>query len=183
MSGCSHSSGTGSDENVDLELDELRGKTGKGLRLAVSKSKLKRDVLAFDVPEITKPEPQGRNCEMSRGVGAQNARRSGRRRWGVEHTHQWDPAPRLPLGGERRREEAAGHSVEECAPVHYWITSSARASSDGGMVSPSAFAVLRLMTSSNRVGRSTGKSAGLVPFKILPANDPRRRQPSTRLGP
>jgi len=34
----------------------------------------------------------------------------------------------------------------------YSITSSARASSDGGIVSPSALAVLRLMTSSNFVG-------------------------------
>jgi len=35
--------------------------------------------------------------------------------------------------------------------MHYWITSSARASSDGGIVKPSALAVLRLMTSSNFV--------------------------------
>jgi hypothetical protein len=34
----------------------------------------------------------------------------------------------------------------------YSITSSARASSEGDMLSPSAFAVLRLMTSSNFVG-------------------------------
>src|SRR5205814_3065846 len=38
----------------------------------------------------------------------------------------------------------------------YSITSSARASSKGGTVSPSTFAVLRLMTSSNLVGCSTG---------------------------
>ena len=35
------------------------------------------------------------------------------------------------------------------------------------MVRPSAWAVLRLMTSSNVVGCSTGRSAGLVPFRIL----------------
>src|SRR6266851_3850229 len=43
----------------------------------------------------------------------------------------------------------------------YWITSSARCSSDCGIVSPSALAVLRLMTSSKRLGRSTARSAGL----------------------
>src|SRR5215467_933649 len=32
---------------------------------------------------------------------------------------------------------------DEGAAVHHWITSSARANSDGGIVSPSAFAVLR----------------------------------------
>ena len=49
----------------------------------------------------------------------------------------------------------------------YSITSSARASSVAGTVSPSAFAVFRLMTSSNLVGCSIGRSAGLAPFRIL----------------
>jgi len=44
------------------------------------------------------------------------------------------------------------------------MTSSARASSIGGMVMPSALAALRLMTNSNLVGNSTGKSPGLLPF-------------------
>jgi hypothetical protein len=46
-------------------------------------------------------------------------------------------------------------------------TSSARASSVGGTVSPSALAVLRLMVSSNLVGCSMGSSAGLTPLRIL----------------
>jgi hypothetical protein len=40
--------------------------------------------------------------------------------------------------------------------VGYSITSSAVASSEGGMVMPSAWAVLRLITSSNLVGCSIG---------------------------
>jgi hypothetical protein len=52
------------------------------------------------------------------------------------------------------------------APRHS-ITSSVVASSVGGTIRPSTFAVLRLMTSSNLVNSSTGRSAGLVPFKIL----------------
>jgi hypothetical protein len=51
--------------------------------------------------------------------------------------------------------------------ANYSITSSARASSDGGTVIPSAFAVLRLMTNSILVGCKTGRSAGLAPFKIF----------------
>jgi hypothetical protein len=51
--------------------------------------------------------------------------------------------------------------------VHHSITSSARANSDGGTVRASAFAVLRLMTSSSVVGCSTARSAGFAPFKIL----------------
>jgi len=49
----------------------------------------------------------------------------------------------------------------------YSITSSALSNSERGMVRPSALAVLRLMTNSNFVGCSTGRSAGLAPFSIL----------------
>ncbi len=49
----------------------------------------------------------------------------------------------------------------------YWTTSSARPSSDCGIVRPSTLAALRLITSSNFVGCSTGRSAGLAPLRIL----------------
>jgi len=48
----------------------------------------------------------------------------------------------------------------------YSITSSARAINLSGMVSSSVFAVPRLITSSNLVGCSTGRSAGFSPSKI-----------------
>jgi hypothetical protein len=51
----------------------------------------------------------------------------------------------------------------------YSITSSARASSVGGTGRPSALAVVRFMTRSNRVGCSTGMSTGLAPRRILSA--------------
>src|SRR6516164_6716088 len=46
------------------------------------------------------------------------------------------------------------------------ITSSARASTDGGIVRPRAFAVLRLTTSSYLVGACTGISAGFSPLRM-----------------
>src|SRR4026209_1093270 len=46
------------------------------------------------------------------------------------------------------------------------ITSSARASSVGGISRPSAFAVLRLITSSYLVGSCTGKSAAFSPLRM-----------------
>ena len=49
----------------------------------------------------------------------------------------------------------------------YSITLSASESIAGGTVTPIALAVLRLTASSNVVGNSTGKSAGLAPFRIL----------------
>ena len=54
----------------------------------------------------------------------------------------------------------------ELVPPHS-ITSSARASRNGGTVSPIVLAVLRLMTNSNFVGCSTGRSAGFSPLRIL----------------
>ena len=49
----------------------------------------------------------------------------------------------------------------------YSISSSAMLSKFVGTVRPSVLAVPRLMTSSNFVGCSMGKAAGLAPFKIL----------------
>ncbi len=49
----------------------------------------------------------------------------------------------------------------------YSMTLSARRSSVCGIVSPNAFAVLRLMTNSNLVGCWIGRSAGLAPLRIL----------------
>jgi hypothetical protein len=48
-------------------------------------------------------------------------------------------------------------------------TWSARSSSDGGMVRPSALAVLTLMTSSNFTGAWTGSSLGIAPLRMRSA--------------
>jgi hypothetical protein len=50
----------------------------------------------------------------------------------------------------------------------YSITSSARMSNVGGTPMPSCFAVLRLITSSNLVGCTTGSSEGFSPFRMRP---------------
>ena len=59
-------------------------------------------------------------------------------------------------------------AMQQTSRRAYSITSSASARSVGGMLMPSVWAVLRLMTSSNLVGCTTGKSAGLSPLRILP---------------
>src|SRR5258705_2214540 len=53
------------------------------------------------------------------------------------------------------------------ATYFHLITLSALASTFGGIVRPICLAALRLITNSNFVGCSTGRSAGLVPFSIL----------------
>jgi len=50
----------------------------------------------------------------------------------------------------------------------YSITSSARRRKDSGTFSPIALAVVRLMTSSNLVGRKNGRSAGFSPLRMRP---------------
>src|SRR5262249_43305846 len=65
---------------------------------------------------------------------------------------------------ERPRRRAADER-DEFAPPHS-ITSSAMASTPGGMVTPSASAVCRLMTSSNLVACRIGRSAGFSPLRI-----------------
>src|SRR5262249_25857405 len=70
----------------------------------------------------------------------------------TDHRHCLRPHDERPGGhcpAEQRDERATFHS----------ITSSARASTVAGMSMPVALAVLRLMTSSNRAGCSTGRSA------------------------
>src|SRR5262249_38005 len=66
--------------------------------------------------------------------------------------------------GERARRRAA-EQRDELAASHS-ITSSASASSVGGMSKPSALAVTRLTTSSNLVGSATGMSAGFSPLRM-----------------
>jgi hypothetical protein len=69
------------------------------------------------------------------------------------------------------------------AAAIYSMISSARASSDGSTVSPSAFAVLRLMIRSNFVGCSTGRSPGFAPFRILSTYSAARRNRFALFGP
>ena len=76
---------------------------------------------------------------------------------------------------DRDSDTPNGRQVPKAAKVQrskiptYSITSSARASSAAGIVSSSAFAVLRLMTSSYLVGSCTGKSFGLSPRRMRSA--------------
>src|SRR5262249_40136536 len=74
---------------------------------------------------------------------------------------------------------ASGHAatappsrVRELAPLHHSITQSARASSIGGRSRPTILAVWALMTSSNLLDRTPGRSAGLAPLRTRPAYTP-----------
>src|SRR6516165_6791915 len=68
-----------------------------------------------------------------------------------------------------RRERPRGCAAEErdeLAALHS-ITSSASVSRLSEILSPSVFAVFKLITSSNLVGCRTGRSAGFAPLRIV----------------
>ena len=79
------------------------------------------------------------------------------------------PWPTKSMGTTNHATASVVNHATHTAVNYYWIIWSARSNTDGGIARPSAFAVLRLITSSNLVGCSTGKSAGLAPLSILSA--------------
>src|SRR5262249_51709395 len=112
------------------------------------------DIGALHIAEIAHPAAKGPEDVHPRGGG--------------ERRQQADERPTCRLlraRRERPRGCRAAESQDELAPVHA-ITSSARASSVSGTVSPSPLAVLRLSTSSYLVGACTGRSAGFSPLRI-----------------
>ena len=72
---------------------------------------------------------------------------------------------KCPLSAKTGREQMQQTNVRQCG---YSITSSASASNLSGIARPSIFAVLRLITNSNLVDCSTGRSAGFTPLRIFP---------------
>ena len=91
--------------------------------------------------------------------------------------------------GIRGPSDTAGHcggefdAFRDLIIVAYCMASSARNRTDRGIVRPRALAVLRLITSSNLEGCSTGRSPGLAPFKILSTKTAARRQMSLMSAP
>src|SRR5262249_41941303 len=74
--------------------------------------------------------------------------------------HGW-----LPFAAVSIRQQFGTQMPQGGHPPHHSITSSATASSVGGISTPNAFAVARLMTSSNLVPSSTGRSPGFSPLR------------------
>src|SRR5215471_6876685 len=84
-------------------------------------------------------------------------------RLGKRHVKRCDLRPRRRRATEQR---------DELAPLHHSITQSARASNIGGTSRPNILAVWALMTSSNLLDCTTGRSAGLAPLRTRPAYIP-----------
>src|SRR6266487_3645919 len=154
-----------------LTACQIGCEVGQSVVLVLRPAILDRHILAVDVAGFTNALPE---C-------GQIACTIGRRRAAEEPDHRHcgllrprRERPRGRCAAEQRYERAAGaHS----------ITSSAVIRMISGTVSPSAFAVLRLMTSSNFVGCSTGMSPGFAPRRILSTKSAARRNWSGKFGP
>ena len=101
---------------------------------------------------------------------------------GRAYTNRLCPYPLAERDSLSRQRRCAAESRDELAPFHS-MTSSARNRKDSGMLNPMALAVFRLTTNSNLTGSSTGRSVGLVPFKILCTYSAPRRNRSGRFAP
>ena len=100
---------------------------------------------------------------LGRRYGRAECQLSRRRVAGMEKI-EWISSARSGLLPLRFNSHGSGRSQ---AATDYLITSSACNSSVCGIVSPSALADFILITISNLVGCSTGRSPGLAPFRIL----------------
>src|SRR5262249_1477151 len=142
-------------DDVELQPNQLAHERREPLELPVGGSELDLDRLALDVTEVTQSLTKG--LRQLRACG----------QVGRHITDARDLGHLLGLTTKWSGEEAAGQHPNEGSARRHWMISSARPSSDGGIVRPRALAVLRLMMNSNFVGCSTGRSAGFAPLRIL----------------
>src|SRR5262245_24498198 len=147
-----------------------RSDLGEALVVARCPAILDRDIATFAPPALAKPLHKCSN-PLALTLWCAFAHEADGRRF------------RLLRPRRERPHCQAAEQRDELAPPDHSITSSARASSVGGSSSPSVFAVLTLMTSSNVLGCSTGISAGFAPRRILSTTSAARRHKLGQFGP
>src|SRR5262249_4942764 len=137
-----------SDDEVRCRTHQLRRGGSNPAQISTGISMLDLNIPVLGPPERREPLPKRNDAShhfrIVLGVWMQER----------DATH----ARRLLRARRERPGSRAAEQRNEGAPFHS-ITWSARASNIGGMVRPSALAVVRLMTRSNFVGCSTGISA------------------------
>ena len=106
------------------------------------------------VPGSSPPAPQDKASSRRKLASRQRGQLSGQPMSALGHKRTFRSA--IVMSALCQKRTSANHSM----------ILSARASSDGGTVRPSALAVLRLITSSYVVGAWTGISAGFSPLRM-----------------
>src|SRR5262250_238815 len=116
------------DDHVDAETDQLGSELRESIGFPFGQAIINGEVAVLDVAELAHALTECAQ-EVRQRAGAL-----------IQEADPRDPVP-LRLGGERRGEEHRPRPSEERAAIDHWISSSARWSSDGGIVRPSGFAV------------------------------------------
>jgi hypothetical protein len=122
-------------DDINLEHNQFGRESGEPLELPLGISVFDHDVATLDVPEVMQSLEEGL---LQVGISSQVG--------GRQETYSSDLGRLLGLGGELRADDASTHEDEKRTSIRHRMISSARTKSDWGMVRPSAFAVLRLMT-------------------------------------
>ena len=142
------------DEDVGADRQKLRDQRRYPFLLSLGVAFVKHKVAAENISTLGKPLPQAAEDDG----------------FVLGRTDPDDADPRnlclLRPRGERPCRCGAAERRDERAPSHS-ITSSAAASTVGGISIPSALAVLRLTMVLNLVACSIGMSPGFAPLRIL----------------
>ena len=131
---------------------------------------IRRRAIFHNVPfrehELVSHHPARPRCAAQQNRSANDRFGSKARITAPQHCCPLHLNKQTPTG--RVQCDAMGHSRHmQCSKgTRYSISSSARTRSVSGIVRPIAFAVLRLITSSNLVGRWIGSSPGFAPARI-----------------
>ena len=186
------------DEKIHPNTYQLRRQSRKSFGVSICIPTVDEDVRSRGIAEVAQPLLEEHESVLmgvagARGEKADPPHLPGRLRLGNwrqdadgshNHGEERTPVERRPA----RITSLRGLNPRDCdaAPndrVGHSITWSARWSSAGGIVSPRAFAVFRLITSSNFVGCSNGRSPGLAPLRIRSTWTAACRYISARLAP
>src|SRR5262249_53646999 len=144
------------DHHADLTTHQIGRQFRQAIKPAFCPTIFDAGVATLDIASLRQSLAQGGEAAAHRIAG----------RHGAEISD--DGHPRLLPARHERPRGSAAEQRDELAALHS-TTSSARASSVGGISNPMRLAVLRLITSSNFVDWMTGRSAGLAPLRMRPA--------------
>src|SRR5215469_10155080 len=158
-------------DDIRLDANQLGRQICEAIVVPLRPSILDGDVLALDVAEFTELL-----TECVEDLALQGWR------GGAEVTDPRSHSRLLRARRERPRGCRPAEQCDELAALHS-ITSSAVASSVVGIVRPSAFAVLRLMASSNLLGSWIGSSPGLLPLRMRSTYPAAKRNNSVNSTP
>src|SRR5712691_554009 len=152
-------------------MDQFGGQGGEPVASLFGIAVFEEDRLPLHIAQVAQALLEGWETACGMLLGA----------W-FQHADAGDFPPWLRRDHSRRHQDAKGEHDDERQNFH-WSTSSAWKRSVGGIGRPRALAVFRLITSSNLVGCSTGRSAGFVPFRILSTYTASCFAVSRRFGP